>query len=167
MSGGGISLEVAEMASDALLDVDAGGMGGKDKGNPIAVARVKRRGEGGSAGDGSDAFEGPVNNGAGVSPMREERNPDDIIDILEKKLWMGIGIGLEHNETGITGDHEQKQKLLEKLSWSGSICEEKIRVNVSVLVTLSQRRVRTRNINSDFLFTDAARPAELFQQLLI
>eukprot|EP00061_Rhincodon_typus_P003918 g21294.t1 len=35
--GGGISLEVAEMTSVDLLDVDAGGMVGKDKGNPIAV----------------------------------------------------------------------------------------------------------------------------------
>eukprot|EP00061_Rhincodon_typus_P000908 g13148.t1 len=37
VSGGGISLEVAKMASDDLLDVDAGGMVDKDKGNPIAV----------------------------------------------------------------------------------------------------------------------------------
>eukprot|EP00061_Rhincodon_typus_P007806 g29865.t1 len=61
VSGDGISLEVAEMASDDLLDVNAGGMVGKDKGNPIAVAGGK------SAGDGSDPVEGPVNNGAGES----------------------------------------------------------------------------------------------------
>eukprot|EP00061_Rhincodon_typus_P016808 g45211.t1 len=59
-----------------------------------------------------------------------------------------------------------KQKLLEKLSRSGSICEENIRVNVSGLVTLPHKGHRTRNINSDILFTYAARPAELFQQLL-
>eukprot|EP00061_Rhincodon_typus_P001264 g14235.t1 len=39
----GISLEVAEMALDDLLDVDAGGILGKDKGNPIAIAGGKRR----------------------------------------------------------------------------------------------------------------------------
>eukprot|EP00061_Rhincodon_typus_P014548 g41619.t1 len=43
VSGGGISLEVVKMTSDDLLDVDAGGMVGKDKGNPIAVAGGKRR----------------------------------------------------------------------------------------------------------------------------
>eukprot|EP00061_Rhincodon_typus_P003491 g20220.t1 len=32
------------MVSDDLLDVDAGGIVGKDKGNPIAVAGGKRRG---------------------------------------------------------------------------------------------------------------------------
>eukprot|EP00061_Rhincodon_typus_P002291 g17092.t1 len=49
--GGGISLEVVEMASDDLLDVDADGMVGEDKGNPIAVAGGKRRVEGGSSGN--------------------------------------------------------------------------------------------------------------------
>eukprot|EP00061_Rhincodon_typus_P005276 g24580.t1 len=60
------------MASDDLLDVDAGGMVSQDKGNPIAVAGGKRRGEGESAGDGSDPVEGPVNNGAGESSVEEE-----------------------------------------------------------------------------------------------
>eukprot|EP00061_Rhincodon_typus_P002014 g16378.t1 len=60
------------MVSRDLLDVDAGGMVGKDKGNPITVAGRKRRGEGGSVGDGSDLVEGPVNNGAGVSSVEEE-----------------------------------------------------------------------------------------------
>eukprot|EP00061_Rhincodon_typus_P000733 g12600.t1 len=41
MSSGGISLEVAEMTADDL-DVDAGGMVSKDKGNPIAVAGGKQ-----------------------------------------------------------------------------------------------------------------------------
>eukprot|EP00061_Rhincodon_typus_P001718 g15553.t1 len=59
VSDGGISLKVIEMVSDDLLDVDAGGMVGKDKGNPIAVAEGKRRDEGGSVGDGSDLVEGP------------------------------------------------------------------------------------------------------------
>eukprot|EP00061_Rhincodon_typus_P001585 g15200.t1 len=65
VSGGGVLLEVAEMAPDDLLDVDAGGMVGKDKGNPIA-------GEGGSAGDGSELVEGPVDNSAGESSVEEE-----------------------------------------------------------------------------------------------
>eukprot|EP00061_Rhincodon_typus_P004348 g22365.t1 len=50
------------MASDDL-DVDAGGMVGKEKRNPIAVTGRKRRGEGRSA-DGSDLVDGPVDNGA-------------------------------------------------------------------------------------------------------
>eukprot|EP00061_Rhincodon_typus_P013936 g40631.t1 len=37
VSSDGISLEMAEMASADHLDVDAGGMVSKDKGNPIAV----------------------------------------------------------------------------------------------------------------------------------
>eukprot|EP00061_Rhincodon_typus_P002367 g17350.t1 len=53
VAGGGISLEVAEVASDDLLDVDAG----KDKGNPIAVVGGKRRAENGSAGGGPDLVE--------------------------------------------------------------------------------------------------------------
>eukprot|EP00061_Rhincodon_typus_P004948 g23791.t1 len=57
-------------------------MVGKDKGTPIAVAGRKRRGEGGSTGDGSDLVDGPVDNGAGVSSVEEElflRYIDDII----------------------------------------------------------------------------------------
>eukprot|EP00061_Rhincodon_typus_P000075 g10368.t1 len=72
VSGSGISLEVAEMASSHLLDVDAGGMVGKDMGNPIAVAEGKRRDDGGTAGDRSDLDEGPVDNGAGESSVEEE-----------------------------------------------------------------------------------------------
>eukprot|EP00061_Rhincodon_typus_P002149 g16746.t1 len=72
VSGGGISLEVAEMASDDLLDADASGILGKDKGNPIAVAGRKRGGEGESAGDGSDLVEGTVDNGVGESSVEEE-----------------------------------------------------------------------------------------------
>eukprot|EP00061_Rhincodon_typus_P006261 g26716.t1 len=68
MSGGGISLKVAEMASDDLLDVDTGGIIGKDKGNPIAVVKGKKRGEGRSAGDRSD----PVDNGVGESSVEED-----------------------------------------------------------------------------------------------
>eukprot|EP00061_Rhincodon_typus_P001328 g14464.t1 len=34
---GNMCLEVVEMVADDLLDVDAGGMVGEDKGNPIAV----------------------------------------------------------------------------------------------------------------------------------
>eukprot|EP00061_Rhincodon_typus_P008416 g31003.t1 len=60
------------MASDDLLDVDAGGMVGEDKRNPIAVAGGKRRGEGGSAGEGSDLVGDPVDNGAGESSVEEE-----------------------------------------------------------------------------------------------
>eukprot|EP00061_Rhincodon_typus_P003649 g20613.t1 len=41
VSGGDISLEVAEMVSDDL-DVDAGGMVGKDKENPFTFAVEKR-----------------------------------------------------------------------------------------------------------------------------
>eukprot|EP00061_Rhincodon_typus_P011242 g36121.t1 len=60
------------MLSNDLLDVDADGMVGEGKGNPIAVAGRKRSGEGRSAGDGSDLVEGPVNNGAGESLVEEE-----------------------------------------------------------------------------------------------
>eukprot|EP00061_Rhincodon_typus_P011296 g36206.t1 len=42
VSGGCILLEVVEMTSDDLLDVDAGAMVDKDKGNSIAVAEQKR-----------------------------------------------------------------------------------------------------------------------------
>eukprot|EP00061_Rhincodon_typus_P005334 g24713.t1 len=68
-TAGGISLEVAEMVDDDLLDMDAGGMVGKDKGNPIPVAGGKRGGEGGSAGNGLDPVEGPIDNGAGESSI--------------------------------------------------------------------------------------------------
>eukprot|EP00061_Rhincodon_typus_P004363 g22399.t1 len=77
VSGGSISLEVAEMASDDLLDVDAGGIVVKDKGNPIAVVEGKRGGEGGSVGD------------------REGSSIYDIIDISATELWMGARIELE------------------------------------------------------------------------
>eukprot|EP00061_Rhincodon_typus_P007204 g28661.t1 len=80
VSGGDTSLEVAEMMSDDLLDVDGGGMLGKDKGNPIAVAGGKRKGEDGSAEDGSDPFEGPVDNGAGNPQLRKK------MDISEAPL---------------------------------------------------------------------------------
>eukprot|EP00061_Rhincodon_typus_P001798 g15811.t1 len=72
VSGVGISLKVAEMASDDLLDVDAGVMVGEDEGNPIAFTGGRRTGESGSVGDGSDPFEGPINNGAGKSSVEEE-----------------------------------------------------------------------------------------------
>eukprot|EP00061_Rhincodon_typus_P004188 g21956.t1 len=72
VSGGGISLQVAEMTSDVLLDANAGGMVGKDKGNPIADAGGKRGGESKSARDGSDPVEGPVDNGAGESLVEKE-----------------------------------------------------------------------------------------------
>eukprot|EP00061_Rhincodon_typus_P007289 g28843.t1 len=67
-----ISLEVAEMVADDLLDVDAGSMVGKDKGIPIAVVGGKREDEDRSAGDGSDPVEDPVDNGAGESSVKEE-----------------------------------------------------------------------------------------------
>eukprot|EP00061_Rhincodon_typus_P005128 g24258.t1 len=60
------------MVADDLLDVDGGGIVGKDKGNPITVARGKRGGEGGSMGDVSDLVEGPVDNGAGESLVEED-----------------------------------------------------------------------------------------------
>eukprot|EP00061_Rhincodon_typus_P005412 g24888.t1 len=72
LSDGDILLEVEEIVFNDLLDVDAGGMVAKDKGNPITVAGGKRRGEGGSVGDGSDPVEGPVINGAGESSVEEE-----------------------------------------------------------------------------------------------
>eukprot|EP00061_Rhincodon_typus_P007886 g30015.t1 len=72
VSGGGILLEVAEVASNDLLYVDAGGMVGEDKGNPVAVVGGKRSGEGRSAGDGTDLVEGLVDNGAGESSVEEE-----------------------------------------------------------------------------------------------
>eukprot|EP00061_Rhincodon_typus_P007606 g29456.t1 len=72
MSGGGILLEAAEMASDDLLYVDAGGMVGKDKSGPIAVVGGKRRGGGQSAGDESDPAEDPVRCDAGEALIEEE-----------------------------------------------------------------------------------------------
>eukprot|EP00061_Rhincodon_typus_P003230 g19588.t1 len=60
------------MASDDLLDVDAGGMVSKERGNIIAVAGGKRRAEGGSMGDGLDLVEDPVDNGVGESSFEEE-----------------------------------------------------------------------------------------------
>eukprot|EP00061_Rhincodon_typus_P001574 g15172.t1 len=72
VSGGGNLLEVVEMTSDDLPDVDAGGMVEEDKGNPIAVVGGKRRGEGGSVGNESDLVEGPVDNRAGESSVEEE-----------------------------------------------------------------------------------------------
>eukprot|EP00061_Rhincodon_typus_P003717 g20791.t1 len=69
---GEYGLVVAEIASDDLLDVDAGGMVGKNKGNPITVAGRKRGNEDRSAGDGSDLVESSVDNGAGESLVKEE-----------------------------------------------------------------------------------------------
>eukprot|EP00061_Rhincodon_typus_P013279 g39556.t1 len=60
VSGGGILLGLVEMAANDSLDVDAGGMVGEDKGNPITVVGWRRGCEGRSAGDGSDPAEGPV-----------------------------------------------------------------------------------------------------------
>eukprot|EP00061_Rhincodon_typus_P017249 g45859.t1 len=71
MSDGGISLKVAEMASDDLLDVNAGGMVGKDKGNPIAVVGGKRGDEGGSVRDGSEPVVSLVDNGVWESSVVE------------------------------------------------------------------------------------------------
>eukprot|EP00061_Rhincodon_typus_P017047 g45573.t1 len=59
------------MASDDFLDVGAGEMVVKAKGNPIAFAGGKRMGESGSAGDGSDPVEGPVDNGTEKSSVEE------------------------------------------------------------------------------------------------
>eukprot|EP00061_Rhincodon_typus_P006351 g26910.t1 len=60
------------VASDDLLDMDAGGMVGEDMGNPVTVAGGKRGDEGRNVGDGSDLVEGPVDNGAGESLVEEE-----------------------------------------------------------------------------------------------
>eukprot|EP00061_Rhincodon_typus_P000906 g13142.t1 len=54
------------------MNVDAGEMVGEDKENPIVVAGGKRRGEGGSVGDGSDLNDGPVNYRAGESSAKEK-----------------------------------------------------------------------------------------------
>eukprot|EP00061_Rhincodon_typus_P002760 g18391.t1 len=85
------------MVSDDLLDVDAGGMLDKNKGNPIAVVAGKRKCEGRSAGDALGLVEGPT---------REGRSIDDITNILAK---VGARLGLEQGifhihqeETGIT-----------------------------------------------------------------
>eukprot|EP00061_Rhincodon_typus_P014316 g41261.t1 len=64
VSGGGILLEVMEMEASDLLDVDAGGMVGKDKGDLIAAAGWYRGNE--------DLVEGPVGNGAGESSVEEK-----------------------------------------------------------------------------------------------
>eukprot|EP00061_Rhincodon_typus_P008191 g30597.t1 len=72
LSIGSISLEVVEMTANDLLDVDPGGMVGKDKGNPVAVAGRKRGDEGRSAGGGSDLAEDSFNNGARESSVEEE-----------------------------------------------------------------------------------------------
>eukprot|EP00061_Rhincodon_typus_P015961 g43923.t1 len=117
VSGGGIFLEVVEMVSDDLLDVDAGGIVGEDKGNPIAVAGGKRRGEGGSAGDGLDPVEGPVGNSAGGSSVEEEggRYRGSLVEVglirtyamemEELREWDGVFTGsrtLEANEEMLT-----------------------------------------------------------------
>eukprot|EP00061_Rhincodon_typus_P005345 g24737.t1 len=72
VSGGGISLEMAEVVSDDLLDVDAGRMVDKDRGNPITVAGGRRGVEGGSAEGSSDKVEGAGDNGVGESSAEEE-----------------------------------------------------------------------------------------------
>eukprot|EP00061_Rhincodon_typus_P006987 g28205.t1 len=90
VSGGGILLEMAEMVSDGLLNMDTGGMVGKDKGNPNAVVGGKRRGEGGNVGDGLDLIEGPVDNGAGESLVEEEGG--HFADTLVKVGLMGTDV---------------------------------------------------------------------------
>eukprot|EP00061_Rhincodon_typus_P014251 g41163.t1 len=70
LSGGGILLEVAEMAADDPMDVDAVGWK-DDKGDPNAVVREERS-EGQSSGDASDSSKSPVNYGAGESLVKKE-----------------------------------------------------------------------------------------------
>eukprot|EP00061_Rhincodon_typus_P019051 g48490.t1 len=60
------------MTADDFLDVDTGGMVGKDKGNPIAVEGRNRGGQGGCAGDGSDPVECCVDNAVGESSVEED-----------------------------------------------------------------------------------------------
>eukprot|EP00061_Rhincodon_typus_P003456 g20125.t1 len=91
VSRGGISLEVVEMATDDLLDVDAVAMIGEYKANPIAVAGGKRRGKGGSTKDGSDPVDGPVNNGAGEYLIEEEGGyfGGSLVEKWKQRCWEG------------------------------------------------------------------------------
>eukprot|EP00061_Rhincodon_typus_P003145 g19399.t1 len=77
------------MVPDDPLDVDAGGMVGEDKGNPITVAEGKRSGEGGSAEDGSDLVEGPVDNGVGESSVEKEGGHfgGSLVEIGKMRPW--------------------------------------------------------------------------------
>eukprot|EP00061_Rhincodon_typus_P007262 g28783.t1 len=88
------------MVSDDLLDVDAGGMVGKDKGEPYhCCSRVERRngnrdvkkGKGGVK-DRPGESEGKVEIGSKIAELfqfwtKEGSSTDDIIDISEKELW--------------------------------------------------------------------------------
>eukprot|EP00061_Rhincodon_typus_P005538 g25163.t1 len=74
MSGGGISLEVVEMAPDDLLDVDVG------QEEPYRSCRREERGEGGSMGNGLDLVEGPVTAELGNPQLRKK------VDISEAPL---------------------------------------------------------------------------------
>eukprot|EP00061_Rhincodon_typus_P011012 g35708.t1 len=109
VSGGGILLEVAELASYDPLDVDAGGMVAKNKGNPIAGAGGNRKGEGGSLGDGSNPVEGPVNNGD------EESLVEDGGEHLGGSLVKG----------GLIGTFATETKELEE--WNGVFTGNRVR----------------------------------------
>eukprot|EP00061_Rhincodon_typus_P008296 g30783.t1 len=105
VSGGGISLKVEKMALDDLLDVAAGGI--------VEMETDVKEGKGGVRSRPGKS-EGRVEVGSEIYELfqfqtRKGSNTDDIIDMLEKELWMRVRIGLEqgmfhvpHEETGIT-----------------------------------------------------------------
>eukprot|EP00061_Rhincodon_typus_P011611 g36764.t1 len=96
-----MSLEVAEIAADGLLGVDARGMVGKDEGNPIAVVGGKKVAQSRSDRDGSDPVEGPVDNSARVSSAGEERGH----------------FGCSLAKVGLTGIDAMEMEKLEE--WNG------------------------------------------------
>eukprot|EP00061_Rhincodon_typus_P005092 g24161.t1 len=101
VSGGGIPLELTEMAADDLLDVDAGGMVVDICGLSISRNgnRNVEKGKGGVR-DRPGESEHRVEIGSEIDELcqfrtREGSSTNDIIDVSEKELWVGAGIGLE------------------------------------------------------------------------
>eukprot|EP00061_Rhincodon_typus_P008339 g30861.t1 len=66
------------------------------------------------------------------------------------------GTRLACSSSNVKCEATMSRDMVDKQIWH--VCDGKIRV--------LRKGHRTRNINSNFFFTDAARPAELFQQLL-
>eukprot|EP00061_Rhincodon_typus_P001854 g15960.t1 len=117
------------MASDDLLDADAGGMVGKDKGNPIVVAGRNRRCEG--VNDGSDPVEGPL---SGLLQCSSE---------AQRKLEAPhLIFRLGTLQSPLTTIHPPRLIIINSF-----VCP----------TVLPRKGHRTQNINSVFSSTDAAR----------
>ena len=72
MLGGGITLEVAEVAEDDVLDLNAGGVVGEDQGHSVPSGLTGGWGEGRGTGNMGDTLEGRVNSGGGEAPFFEK-----------------------------------------------------------------------------------------------